>query len=304
MAKQNPVSAKRAVVTSFLVSVGDIFINVVAAILTGSAVVLAQALQGFADLTSAGFLLIGVKSAERKPTEKHPLGFGRELFFWVLLAGVFMFTVTGGLAIFIGIGRILSPTDIDNIPVALGVVIFGLVTNFYSFMVSAKRIRGSMSASFWWRKLRKSSMIETKTTLLVDFLGSLAALLAFVSMIIYIITDNSFFDGLGSILIGLLTMAGALLLIMDLRGLIIGRTPPDTLIKEIRQSILKNRNLNDVLDLDVITIGSGKQLVIAEVHFKDNLDTDKIEMETDKIKDQVMKDVDSVARIQVEAETP
>ena len=76
------------------------------------------------------------------------------------------------------------------------------------------------------------------------------------------------------------------------------------IIEEIRKSALKSKNVNDVLDLRATTIGSGRLLVILEIHFVDGLTTDDIEMTTDLIKEAVLSAVPEVDRVQVEAETP
>ncbi|MDX1766070.1 MAG: cation transporter, partial [Candidatus Saccharimonadales bacterium] len=100
MGKKKQITARRTVGVSTLVSFSDIVINFIAAAITGSVVLIAQALQGFADLTTTLMLLIGVNRSKHQPTQRHPLGYGRELFFWVLLASLFTFLITGGVALY------------------------------------------------------------------------------------------------------------------------------------------------------------------------------------------------------------
>src|SRR4051812_49164443 len=88
------VSARRVIITSFVVDLGDVLFNLAVAIYSGSVVMLAETLQGGADLLTSSLLLIGLQRAGRRPNKQYRFGHGRELFFWVLMAGVAMFMLT------------------------------------------------------------------------------------------------------------------------------------------------------------------------------------------------------------------
>lgn len=298
------ISGYRTVIISSLVSVGDIVLSFSVALFTGSTVMFAQGLQGFADLTTTLFLLLGVKRSKRAPNQKHPFGYGRELFFWVLISSLFAFLVSGGLATFRALRELISGSQIDNIWIALLVLSFGLATNGYSLSVSLRRLAQGNNNKSFIGYIRHSSLVETKMTLLVDFLGTLSALFGLVALSLIVITGNTTFDSIGALVIGIMTMSGALVVIVDLHDLIVGRSPhPDT-IETIRRAALKNRGVQDVLDLRAITIGSEKILVILEIHFVDGLTTDEIETLTDEIKEKVKVASPTVSRVQIEAETP
>ena len=94
------------------------------------------------------------------------------------------------------------------------------------------------------------------------------------------------------------------MVIIDLHDLIVGRSPHPQSIEAIRKATRRVSGVIDVLDLRATMVGSGKILVIIEVHFKDGLDTDEIEVITDKIKESVLRAEPQVTRVQVEAETP
>ncbi|KKR74572.1 MAG: Cation diffusion facilitator family transporter, partial [Candidatus Curtissbacteria bacterium GW2011_GWD1_40_8] len=103
--KKATISAKKVLVTSFLVDLLDIAMNLAVAIITGSVVMLAELLQGIADLTAAGFLLIGLKRSEIPADKTYPFGHGREMYFWTLLSSDVMLAVTAGLSFYFGFRR-------------------------------------------------------------------------------------------------------------------------------------------------------------------------------------------------------
>lgn len=299
-----PISGLRTVVISSVVSVGDITLSLIAAAITGSGIMFAQALQGAADLVTTLFLLLGITRSQRRANVTHPFGFGRELFFWVLLSSLFAFLVSGGIATLRAVNDLINGTELTALPVAIGLLTFGLFANGYSLSNSVRRLAGGVSGKSYWRYLRHSSLVETKMTLLVDFMGTLSAALGLIALLLAQITGMTVFDSLGALCIGLLTAGGALFVIVDLHDLIVGRSPRPQVIEDIRKTALACKNVNDVLDLRATTIGSEQFLVILEIHFVDNLTTDEIEASTDEIKAAVQKAVPQVARVQVEAETP
>ena len=149
-----------------------------------------------------------------------------------------------------------------------------------------------------------SCIVETKATFIIDFLGTIAAMFGFVALMLFVVTGNAQFDGLGSVVIGLSMMIGAILLMKDVRDLIVGKAVDDETSREIMKAATSVDGVNSVLDLRTMYLGSERLLVILEVHVEDNRDTDEIEKITDEIKQIVSSLVPIVEHIQVEIETP
>ena len=103
------ISSKRAVVTSFLVDLGDIALNVTAMIVTGSVVLLAEALEGGSDLVASGLLFVGLRISNKRANKKHPFGFGKALFSWTMLSAFVMLVFGAGLSFYFGLQRFLVP---------------------------------------------------------------------------------------------------------------------------------------------------------------------------------------------------
>lgn len=299
------ISDIRVVGTSVLVSVSDVGLNALVAFLTGSTVMLSQALQGMSDLITGVILFFGVRSSKRKPDQRYQFGYGREVFFWVLIAGIMMFLGTGGLSLFFGIQQFLNPDPVENLPVAFIMLVFGFSTNAYAFSLSVRRLyEASAGGRKWWREILRSSIVETKATLLIDFLGTLASVLGLTALGVYVLTGNASFDGIGSIAIGLSMMLGASVLIRDVRDLIVGRSVEPQVAEDIMIAARSIPGVEEVLDLRTMYLGSAKLLVILEVHMQDNLHTGQIEKIVDKVKATIKEEVPLVHHIQVEVETP
>jgi cation diffusion facilitator family transporter len=294
----------RVVATSSAVSLADVILNTVVGVITGSTVLMSQALQGMSDLTTGALLLVGVKRSKRSADAKYQFGYGREIFFWVLMAGLLMFLGTGSLSFYLGYRQLVSPGVVENDYLAVGLLVFNALSNGYALSLSIKRLRQTHSKASWWWQLQHSSIVETKATLLVDFLGTAAALLGLIALLLYVITGDIRFDGLGAMAIGLVMMAASIFLIRDVRSLIVGRSVDDQLAQNIIGLAKSIPGVNDVLDLRTMYLGSGQLLIIIEVHIQDHIDTDRIEQIIDSIKHKVHSEIPEAHHIQVEVETP
>ncbi|HEY1085797.1 MAG TPA: cation diffusion facilitator family transporter [Candidatus Saccharimonadales bacterium] len=298
------ISDIKVVATSAGVSLLDVILNITVAILTSSTVMLSQALQGLSDLITGGILFFGVKRSYRQHDSEFQFGYGRELFFWVLVAGIIMFAGTGVTSLWFGYQQIVNPTPVENIWLAFAMLTFGFFANGYALSLSIQRLRGQDKSKHWLKHLLHSSIIETKATFIIDCLGTSSTVLGLLALGLFLLTGDARFDGVGSVLIGLSMMYAALMLIRDVRDLIVGKAVDQDTNKRIARAAKRVDGVEDVLDLRTMYLGSERLLVVLEVHLKDGLDTDAIELITDNIKHSVQRLVPIVHHIQVEIETP
>lgn len=302
--KEQKITAKKVIVASFVVDLLDISLSVTVAILTGSVIMLTESLEGVSDLVSSGLLWVGLKRSSKKADKSHPFGYGREIYFWTLLAALIMFGVTSTASIYFGWHRVAEPQKVHNIYLALTVLFIAFVSNGYAFYLSYKRLLKRRNIRQIVRIFYRSSLVETKTTFILDLMGTVASLLGILALAIYELTGNTRFDGIGAMAIGIVLAFFALLLLMGIRDLLVGRSASISVERKIREAALSIGEVNEVLDLKTLHIGSERLLVNLEVHMKNSLDTDDIEVLMDRIKDKIQKEVPSAKYIQVELETP
>jgi len=302
--RSNIFSDEKVVKTSIKVDILDIIINGITAVVTGSVVMLAETLQGISDLTSAGFVYVGMKRSKRPSTEKYPLGFGRELYVWSLFSTLIMFLVLASLSFYFGFQRFTNPEPIDHIFLAYFVLTIASVTNGYSFSLAFRRILRRRKVREIRKSFSQSTFLETKITFTLDLLGTLAALFGLVSLILFQVTGNLRFDGLGAMGIGLLMAFFSVWLFKNIRDFIVGVTAPEETKREIKETTLKVGGVKEVLDLKAIVIGSSRLSVILDIHVCPDLKTREIEKLIEEIKGNIKKRIPSAYHVQVELETP
>ena len=136
---EKKITARRVVITSFAVDLLDIILNFGVAVISGSVVMVTQVLEALSDLTASGFLLIGLARSMRKEDKTHPFGYGREIYFWTLLSALIMFGITSTLSFYFGWVRFNNPEPIQNINLALLVLMITFITNFYAKIFAQHR---------------------------------------------------------------------------------------------------------------------------------------------------------------------
>jgi cation diffusion facilitator family transporter len=302
---KSKISARRVVATSFLVDLSDLLLSLIAALASGSMVMVTQALQGGADLLTSGLLFVGEQRSRRRANREYNFGHGREIFFWILMSAIAMFTITAVLSFLSGLDRLLNPSPLHNLTSAFLVSGIGVVTNFYALRLSWKRLQHDRpTEGHAWHFLSRASMLETKATLVLDGMGVGASMLGIFALLLYMITGDSRYDGVGAMIIGATTGALAIALIAEVKDLLVGRSAGTELEVEIREAARGINEVDEIPDLRTMFIGSDKLLVNMEVHLIDDLDTDDIEAIMDRIKRRVKRQVPMVGYIQVEVESP
>src|SRR5512142_3389321 len=192
-----------------------IFISkLVAALITGSGAMMAEAVHSLADCGNQGLLLLGIRQAKRPPSDEFPLGWGRALYFWSFLVGI-MFSI------YAGIHKLTHPEPLKWPWLALGVLVFGIVVEGISMrgcMQEVNKARGTQDLWTWFRETRSSE-------LLVIFGEDLAALvglcLAALAVGATMLTGNLMFDAAGTIAIGTLLIVVAVLVAIEVKALLI-----------------------------------------------------------------------------------
>lgn len=298
-------TTKRALLTSFFVDLIDIIINTTIAIVTGSTVMLAEMLQGMADLTADTLLLVGFKRSKKSATKLHPFGFGKEAYFWSLLAAVVILFVTATLSFYSGVQRFLSPEEeIGLLWLAYATLIVSIGTNGYSFSVNARKLLEGRSI----RKLPHAFMntvhVGPRTTFVLDSVGFLAAVFGLIALIMFGVTGDVRFDGVGAMIIGVFLAAASVILLSSARAFIAGRRAPAQTERLVKNAALLTPGVSDVLDLRTMVLGHKGLLVNIEIHFQDDMVTDEIEKTVDTVKKNINHAVEGRVYIQVEPETP
>ena len=250
----------KVIIVSLLANAGIALSKLGAALFTGSASMMAEAIHSFSDCGNQVLLLHGNKVAQQPPSEKHPLGRGKESFFWSFVVALMLFSLGGLFSIYEGVHKLEHLEPLENPIVGVIVLLIATVLEFFSFMTCAKEAKKSNSFKNFPQWIRET----TSADILVLFLENLAALagltIALVTLGLAWITGDSTWDAIGSIAVGLLLISVAVILAKEVKSLLIGEAPV-TNYKDPISAILESE-VNGAKLLKIIAIQHGIDCVV------------------------------------------
>ena len=297
------ISAKKTVTTSFLVDLADVIVNVIVMLITGSVVMLAEALEGGSDLVASAALLIGLRISKRRADKKHPFGYGKALFSWTLISAIIMLVFASTLSFYFGLQRFLNPEEIKSIYLAYGALGISIVSNGYSLTLSTRRLLDKENLKKLLPVFLKSTHVETKNTFILDFTGTSAAVMGLISLILYQVAGIKHFDGVGAMLIGLITAFSSIVLIAGVKNYLIGKRTTPEIEEQIRKAALKVKQVKKIVELHTMYLGSERLLVHLDIQIEDANSGEHIQAVVEKVKEYVKKEVPIAYSIQIETKT-
>ncbi|MCB1559822.1 MAG: cation diffusion facilitator family transporter [Xanthomonadales bacterium] len=239
----------------------------VAAVMTGSGAMLAEAVHSLADCGNQVLLLLGVKRSKLPPTPEYPLGRGKEVYFWSFLVAVLLFTVGGAYSLYEGMHKLSHPEALRSPWIAVSVLVFGLIAEGVSMRTCIKevnKVRGGRSYWQWFRESRKAELV-------VIFGEDLAALLglafALVAVVATMVTGNPIFDAIGTLGIGVLLIVIAVFVAIEVKALLIGQSIDADERVQIRELIAAQPEIAEVFNVITLQLGEDELLAVkARVH--------------------------------------
>ena len=239
-----------------------IFVSkLVAALVTGSGAMLAEAVHSLADCGNQGLLLLGMRQAKKPPSDEYPLGWGRALYFWSFLVAILLFSVGGMFSVYEGVHKLSHPEPLKWPWLALGVLVFGIVAEGISMrgcMQEVNKARGNQPLWTWFRETRSSELLVIFGEDLAALIGlCLAALAVGATML----TGNLMFDALGTLAIGVLLLVVAMLLAVEVKALLIGQGVEPRRRAELLTFLKSRPEVAEVLNL--ITLQMGPDVMVA-----------------------------------------
>ena len=264
------------IIQSLVVNLAITLAKFVAALFTGSGAMLAEAIHTSADCSNQILLLLGVKRARKQPDVAHPLGYGRELYFWSFMVAMLLFTGGGVFSVYEGIHKILRPEPVDHVLVGLAVLLFSLVLEGGSTISNVKEInkrRGSMRFFEYLQATKDSDLI---VVLGENAAASLGLVLAMGSIGLAAVTGQALWDGVGSLLVGLVLLAVAIFLAVEVKSLLVGEGAYPVIDQAVRAVAAEHREIERVLRVLAVQQGPGEIMLAMKVRMRAGLSGEQL----------------------------
>ncbi len=296
-------SASKKVIYAALVGNSLIAITkFVAAVITGSSAMMSEGIHSMVDTGNQILLLHGLARSKRPADAQYPFGHGKEVYFWSFVVAILIFAVGAGVSIYEGLHQIVAPSAIER-PM-INYVVLGLAMIFegaawYFAFSEFTKTKGP------WGYIEAVQRGKDPTMFVVLFEDSAAMLgliIAFAGIALSQVTGNTVFDGLASVIIGLILAGTAIWLAWETKSLLIGESANERVINGIRRIVAGHPVVEHVNEVLTMHMGPDFILLNLSVDFMDDATAGDIEVAVARMDNEIKQQYPEVQRIFIEAE--
>lgn len=269
----------RAVFAAFAGNLLIAITKAVAAVITGSGALVAETAHSIADSLNQILLYVGIRRSVQPPTERHPLGHGKERYFWALVVALFLFFGGGVFSIYQAYERLAHPHEVGEATIGFIVLGLSMVFEAFSLTVAVRELRHAareeqMPVRRYLSQLRDPAL---RTVLYEDSAALAGLVAAIIGLGLTAWTGDHTYDALASGVIGVILIYVAYQLAWSARGLIVGEAPPEEMRDAIRETIAGMAGVDRVIELRCVEMGTKQLLVLARVSVRDDIPTGETE---------------------------
>jgi cation diffusion facilitator family transporter len=264
--------SKRAIVAAFLANLGIAIIKFVAFVVTHSSSMLSESIHSLADTGNQGLLLLGRARSHRPADDKHPFGYGTIRYFYAFIVAFVLFSLGGVFSIFEGVEKLTKPHAIESAGWAIGVLLVSMVLEGLSFRTGIREANEHRpEGESWWGFIRHTKSPDLPVVLLEDSAALAGLAFALIGVILAEVTGNGRWDGVGSLAIGLLLVAVAIVLVIEMGSLLVGEAARPEVVQRIRHAIEAFPKVQRCIHLRTEHLGPDEIVVATKVEFDPEL---------------------------------
>jgi len=273
-----------------------------AAALTGSSAMLSEGIHSLVDTGNQVLLLYGLNRSRKPADELFPFGYGKEVYFWSFVVAILIFALGGGVSLYEGIEHLRHPEPISR-PL-INYVVLGLALTFEgsAWLFALREFSKAKGKWGYLEAIQRAKDPSVFVVLFEDSAAILGLLLAFAGVALSQSTGILYFDGIASVLIGLILLGTAIWLAYETKGLLIGESANRHVIRGVRDILTSNVLIESVNEILTMHMGPDYILANISVDFKDDCRTGDIETAIAMIDQAIKAQYPQIKRIFIEAE--
>ena len=256
-----------AILAALLANLGIATAKFVGFLITGSSSLLAESIHSVADSSNQGLLFLGGRRARRPPTALHPFGYGRSRYFWSFVVAVVLFSLGGLFSMYEGYHKIADPHEITSPGIAFGIFGVAIVFEFFALRTAMRHAQPERQGRSWKEYIRTSRSPELPVLLLEDSGALIGLLFATAGVALATITGEPIFDGVGTLAIGVLLVAIAAVLAVEMKSLLIGEAATPEVITTIEAELAQSPHVAQIIHVLTQHLGPEELLVAAKLEF-------------------------------------
>ncbi|MDE0546185.1 cation diffusion facilitator family transporter [Microbacterium sp. C7(2022)] len=258
----------KAILAAFLANMGIALAKFIAYFVSGSASMLAEAIHSVADSGNQLLLMLGGRKARRHADASHPFGYGRERYVYAFVVSIILFSVGGLFSIYEGVEKIRDPHELTNAWLPITVLLIAIVLESFSLRTAVKESnRVREKGQSWISFVRRAKAPELPVVLLEDVAALTGLAFALLGVSLTVITGDSVFDAIGTLMIGALLIIVAIILGVETKSLLVGEgaTPADH--DRIVSAIVDGPEVHKLIHIKTLYLGPDELMVATKLAF-------------------------------------
>ena len=270
----------------------------VIATITMSSAMFSEAIHSFVDTGNQFLLWFGIKQSKKINPKLYPLGRGREEYFWTLVVAVLIFTIGGLVSLEHGIESLSHPKKLENLTISIALLVISIILESYVLKKAITQLKKGHDKKKGVMKLLKESTDGPLIAIVVeDFAATLGLFIALVGTLLSSFTQNSIYDSISAISIGVLLMVSGLFLGYEMKHLITGESISKDKLEKVETIITSNKDISRLLNLKILPIGSKQYLALLKLDYKDSLKDQEIVAINRILKEQISENEPTITEI-------
>lgn len=274
----------------------------VVAAMTGSAALLAEGVHSLVDTGNELMLLYGVKRGLRAVDVRHPFGHGKATYVWSLVVALSVFSMGGGISIYVGIISLARTPELAN-PI-WSYLVLGVAAVFqgWSWRVSQKEVGSHRrDDESLWRAWQRNMDVLAYTVFVVNSAALIGIAIAALGVGLSHASQNPYFDPAASVVIGLVMIAAAALLARKSVSLLVGAGLDHGQLAQLREILAADPAVERVGQLRTMRLGPDRVLLTAKLRFRRQLDLDQVEQAIERLERAIKVSCPSILHLYLES---
>lgn len=296
---ERPIAVYGAIASNLVIAVAKF----VAAFFTGSSSMLSEAVHSVVDTGNEALLLLGLARSRKPPDDRHPFGYGPELYFWGLVVAMLLFALGGGLSLYEGVVHIRHPETIREPGWNYTVLAVAFVAEGISWAIAVRAmLGGSKPGESYLDTFRNSKDPSVFIVVAEDTAALLGIVAAFCGVLLAVTFEAPAIDGVASIVIGIILVAVATLLVYESRALVMGETADPDLVRSVRKIASSDPNVKGVPRLLTMQLAPRHVLLNMDLQFRPDIPTGALFDTVDQVERRIREAHPEVRNVFVEVE--
>ena len=275
----------------------------IAASVTGSSAMISEGIHSLVDTSNEVLLLLGIRKSKKPADSKRPFGYGKELYFWAFVVSILIFGLGGGISFYEGVTHLQHPSEITNPSWNYVVLATAFVFDGISFITARKEFNRQRGSIPFWRAVKLSKDPSTFVVLFEDAADLLGLLVAFLGVYLGHQFNNPYFDGIASIMIGVILTAVSLLLTRESRSLLMGESVDENILKRVAVITEADKSVAKVIATPLsMYMGPEEIILLMPIVFHADVTASEVTESIDRIRSVIQAEFPSITKIFIQPE--